>query len=189
MRADLVRTSKFLSLVLRHKPQVIGLELDEAGWVSVTELLEKAAAAGRPMTRAHLQAVVRENDKRRFEMDSVGARIRAVQGHSIPVALGYEPANPPPRLYHGTATRFLDSIRREGLTSQGRNFVHLSGDETTAWQVGRRHGRPVLLVVRAEEMVREGRRFFQAANGVWLTAHVPPAYIDFPKQFFNTENG
>ncbi len=181
MRTVLIRTSKFLSLVLRHRPEVIGLALDEGGWASVEDFLELAKAAGHPLTMAHLREVVEKNDKRRFMFDATGARIRAVQGHSIPVSLGYESGTPPALLYHGTAARNLASIRAEGLTPQGRNYVHLSGDEKTAWQVGRRHGRPVLLVVRAGEMVQEGLRFYQAANGVWLTAHVPVAYIDFPE--------
>ena len=181
MRTDLVNTSKYLSLVLRHKPEAIGLELDQAGWAFVEDLLEKSGAAGRPLTLDQLEAVVRENDKQRFRFDPTGARIRAVQGHSISVAQGYKPLEPPERLYHGTAARYLVSIRREGLTAQGRNHVHLSGDEATARQVGRRHGRPVVLVVRSGEMARDGRRFFQAANGVWLTTHVPPGFIDFPE--------
>jgi len=129
--------SKFLSLVLRHEPQRIGLTLDDAGWVSVNDLLRACATHGKPISLADLQRVVATNDKKRFAFDPTATQIRANQGHSVAVELGYEGSTPPDRLFHGTATRFLDSIRVQGLTKQARHHVHLSADAATATSVGR----------------------------------------------------
>jgi len=174
-----VRLSKFMSLVLRHNPGKIGLRLDAQGWADVAQLIEKANAAGVPLTHAALLDVVAHNDKQRFKLSEDGRRIRASQGHSIPVDLGLPPAEPPERLYHGTAGRFLDSIRREGLRPGQRQHVHLSPDAETAQRVGRRHGAPVVLAVRAGEMHRAGHVFYISDNGVWLTERVPAGFIDF----------
>ncbi len=173
-------TSRFLSYVLRHNPDAIGLSLDRQGWAEVDELLERAQAAGVPLDRATLLRVVAENDKQRFALSPDGRRIRARQGHSIPVDLGLTPVQPPEFLYHGTARRNLPSIRRQGLLRGKRHHVHLSPDEATALQVGRRYGEPVVLRIRAGEMHRDGHRFYLTENRVWLTEHVPPGYIDFP---------
>lgn len=172
--------SRFLSYVLRHNPDAIGLTLDRQGWAKVDELLERARAAGVPLDRATLRRVVAENDKQRFALSPDGERIRARQGHSIPVDLGLPPVQPPEFLYHGTARPNLPSIRRQGLLRGKRHHVHLSPDEATALQVGRRHGEPVVLRIRAGEMHRDGYRFYLTENRVWLTEHVPPRYIDFP---------
>ena len=172
--------SRFLSYVLRHNPDAIGLTLDRQGWAKVDELLERARAAGVPLDRATLRRVVAENDKQRFALSPDGERIRARQGHSIPVDLGLPPAQPPEFLYHGTARPNLPSIRRQGLLRGKRHHVHLSPDEATALQVGRRHGEPVVLRIRAGKMHRDGYRFYLTENRVWLTEHVPPRYIDFP---------
>lgn len=177
-----VRLSKFLSLVLRHRPERIGLRLDEAGWADVEVLLRQANRAGVPLSRETLRRVVAENDKQRFAFSSDGRKIRANQGHSIPVDLQLAPTSPPAVLYHGTARRFLDAIRRDGLMPRRRTHVHLSGDAETALAVGRRHGSPVVLTIKAQEMERDGYVFFRAANGVWLTKAVPPAYIGFPEE-------
>jgi putative RNA 2'-phosphotransferase len=179
MDKRLVKTSKFLSLVLRHRPELIGITLDRAGWVGVEELLEAAARHGVRLTREELLRVVRENDKRRFALGDDGRTIRASQGHSVGVELGYEPAEPPPALYHGTTARNLPSIRERGLTRGARHHVHLSADAETARSVGARRGRPVVLGVRAAEMRGAGHEFFRADNGVWLTEGVPPRYIEF----------
>jgi putative RNA 2'-phosphotransferase len=173
----LVRTSKFLSLTLRHQPERIGLTLQPGGWVPVQALLDGCAKAGRPITRADLEAVVASNDKQRFAFDETGERIRANQGHSVPVDLEYEPSAPPAKLFHGTADRTLPGIERDGLQRMSRHHVHLSPDVETAVKVGTRHGRPVVLVVDAEAMARDGFTFFRSTNGVWLTEHVPPAYL------------
>ncbi|MFO1078475.1 MAG: RNA 2'-phosphotransferase [Planctomycetota bacterium] len=177
MPGDPVSLSKFLSYVLRHRPGSIGVTLDEHGWVAVDELLARAAAVGRILDRATLGAIVAADDKQRFTLSEDGNRIRAAQGHSIDVELGLEPVVPPETLYHGTATRFLDAIRAEGLRPGGRRHVHLSADEATAVAVGKRHGKPVVLRVAAGEMHRQGHVFHRADNGVWLTRVVPPVFL------------
>ncbi|MEX8193458.1 RNA 2'-phosphotransferase [Comamonas guangdongensis] len=169
--------SKFLSLVLRHSPQTIGLKLDGAGWVQTQELLVCLARAGRSMSLEELQAVVADNNKQRFAFSEDGTRIRANQGHSIPVELELTSRRPPAELYHGTATRFLDAIFREGLKRQSRHHVHLSASTETAGAVGRRHGKLALLRVDAARMAVDGHVFYCSDNGVWLTDAVPVAYL------------
>ena len=178
MDRALVKYSKLLSLVLRHDPAAMGLELDGAGWVAVDDLLAAVQQRRPAFTRDVLERVVEENDKRRFAFSADGQRIRASQGHSVPVDLVLTPLVPPAQLFHGTASRFLESIRRQGLLAGSRHHVHLSADEGTARTVGGRHGRPVVLVVAAGRMQAEGHEFFQSANGVWLVASVPPSYFD-----------
>lgn len=177
MSDHFTKISRFLSYVLRHRPDEVGLTLDEGGWVGVDELLAACAARGRRISRADLEYVVANNDKRRFAFDDDRARIRASQGHSVEVDLGYEPADPPALLYHGTAERFLVSIMRGGLVRGSRHHVHLSPDPATAREVGTRHGRPLVLEVRSGDMARAGVTFYLAANGVWLTDRVPPEYL------------
>ena len=174
------RTSKFLSLVLRHQPERIGLALDTSGWAGVDELLAACRHHGVPLDRAELEDVVTTSEKKRFAFSDDGQRIRASQGHSIDVSLGYSPVPPPDRLFHGTATRFLESIRREGLHKRGRHHVHLSPDAETARNVGQRHGKPTILPVLAGLMHQRGHAFFVSENGVWLTEHVPAEFIVFP---------
>lgn len=180
MDPRLVRLSKFLSLVLRHDPGAIGITLDPNGWVAVDDLLSAAARSGNAITREQLDEVVATNDKKRFAFSPDGTRIRASQGHSVEVELGLDPVEPPERLFHGTATRSVESIRAEGLVRQSRQHVHLSPDEETAIRVGQRHGKPVVLVVRAGQMHRDGHAFYRSDNGVWLTDSVPPEYLDIP---------
>lgn len=180
MDQSLVHVSKFLSLVLRHQPEKIGITLDDAGWVGVDELLDAALRSGVKIDRPLLERVVAENDKKRFALSPDGERIRASQGHSVDVDLGLRPVEPPEELFHGTASRFVDSIRGEGLRTGSRTHVHLSADEATARKVGERHGSPVILRVAAGRMHREGHQFFVSENGVWLTASVPAEFIAFP---------
>ncbi|HUQ80346.1 MAG TPA: RNA 2'-phosphotransferase [Gemmatimonadaceae bacterium] len=180
MDRALVRVSKFLSLVLRHDPSRVGLELDAGGWVDVEDLLRATARAGLALDRATLQRVIAENDKQRFALSPDGVRIRASQGHSVPVDLGLRELAPPAELFHGTADRFLAGIRREGLRAGSRNHVHLSADEATARQVGQRHGRPVVLRVDAAAMHAAGHRFWRSDNGVWLAERVPVEFLSFP---------
>ncbi len=170
-------TSKFMSFVLRHQPDAIGLTLDSAGWVRIDELLARMAAAGKRVSRELLQEVVDTNDKQRFAISDDGLRIRANQGHSIDVELGLEPAEPPDVLYHGTATRFRAAIFREGLQRQQRHHVHLSESIETARAVGSRYGVPVLLQVDARRMRNDGHVFYKSDNNVWLTEQVPVAYL------------
>jgi putative RNA 2'-phosphotransferase len=169
--------SRLLSYVLRHKPESIGLALDAQGWVAVDALLEALERAGYACDRERLRGIVETNDKQRFTFDAAGLNIRASQGHSVDVDLGYAPAEPPALLYHGTVAKFLDAIRREGLVPGSRRHVHLSIDRTTAHAVGARRGNPVILAVDAAAMRREGYVFFRADNGVWLTDAVPPRYL------------
>ena len=179
MDQTLVRYSKFLSKILRHKPHTIGLRLDANGWVDVDELLAAAQRAHAPLTRELLERVVAENDKQRFAFNADRTKIRANQGHSIRVDLQLPPQTPPDILYHGTAQKFLAAIRTEGLKPRGRNHVHLSSDAMTARKVGARHGEPLVLRVRAGEMHACGFVFFLSVNQVWLTERVPVEWIDF----------
>ena len=172
-----VRISKFLALVLRHDPGRIGLDLDPEGWVHIDELLAAAGGAGMSISRAELEAVVRNNPKQRFTLDRAGNRIRANQGHSLEVDLGLTPIEPPRQLYHGTSRAALATILAEGLRPMGRRQVHLSADPETAVAVGRRHGRPAVLVVDSRRMHADGYRFYRSVNGVWLADHVPAAYL------------
>jgi putative RNA 2'-phosphotransferase len=174
---DVVRVSKRLSFVLRHRPDSIGLSLDPAGWVDVDELLAALARSGLRLTRAELETVVAGNDKQRFAFDESGTRIRASQGHSVPVVLGYRTATPPDVLFHGTVQRFLPAILAEGLRPGNRHAVHLSPDVETATTVGGRRGRPVVLRVDAAAMAADGCLFAVSANGVWLTDAVPARYL------------
>ena len=177
----ITKISKFLSLVLRHDPQKIGIKLDEAGWVGVGDLLNALAKSGFPVAETELRQVVETNDKKRFGFSDDGEQIRANQGHSVSVELGYEPVVPPEILYHGTVDRFLNSIRSVGLIKGERHHVHMSLDAHTAMKVGERRGLPVILRVRSAQMHLDGIAFFETANGVWLTDHVDPRYIEFPK--------
>ncbi len=170
--------SKFLSLVLRHRPEAIGIALDEGGWVNVDDLLQRCAAHKRRISRAQLGEIVARCPKQRFALDEDGARIRASQGHSVDVDLGYSPAEPPDVLFHGAPSQALPSIREHGLVRMTRHHVHLSPDETTAAQVGGRRGKAVILRVDAARMCRDGHEFYCSANGVWLTEEVPPDYIE-----------
>jgi len=181
MSNDLMKLSKFLSLVLRHDPARIGLSLDTNGWAGVEDLIARANDHGKALTLPILERIVAENDKKRFAFSDDGTRIRASQGHSIDIELDLPPARPPEWLYHGTATRSIASIRATGLHSGDRQHVHLSLDEATATRVGQRHGKPVVLTIRSGEMWREGHLFFLSANGVWLTSRVPAEFIEFPE--------
>jgi putative RNA 2'-phosphotransferase len=174
-----IKTSKFLSLVLRHKPELIGITLDSAGWVPVSELLRACQAHGKSLTLAELHEVVASNDKQRFSLSEDEQMIRANQGHSISIELGYKPALPPDILYHGTVEKFLPSIKVGGLKKGDRHHVHLSTDFETARRVGHRRGKPIILKVEAGRMHRNGHEFFRSENGVWLTEHVPTEYLIF----------
>ncbi|MFK8113601.1 MAG: RNA 2'-phosphotransferase [Rubripirellula sp.] len=170
-------TSKFLSLVLRHQPTLIGIELDESGWIEVSVLLEAIARHGKTLTLEQLEFVVADNDKQRFAFSEDRQRIRANQGHSVEVTLGYEPAVPPEILYHGAPEKFVSSIRKDGLKKMKRHDVHLHEDSEVAEQVGRRRGSPVILTIRSGDMHRDGYEFTVSPNHVWLTDHVPSDYL------------
>jgi putative RNA 2'-phosphotransferase len=174
-------TSKFLSYVLRHEPQSIGLVLDCEGWADITALIAGARQSGRELDEALIRAVVESSDKKRFSISEDGLRIRAAQGHSTEsVAITYTEKLPPEFLYHGTATRFLESILKEGLKPGERQHVHLSENVQTATAVGQRYGKPVVLKIEALRMHQQGFKFFQAENGVWLTNAVSHLFINLP---------
>jgi len=165
--------------VLRHKPEAIGIELDENGWVLVDRLIEASRAAGQDITQESLREVVETNDKKRFAFNETGDRIRASQGHSVKsVDLGLERIEPPEVLYHGTVEKFIAAIQEAGLVKMNRQHVHLSPTIETASAVGARRGKPVILEVQARKMHDDGFRFYLSANGVWLTDAVPWRYID-----------
>lgn len=170
--------SKFLSFVLRHQPDAIGITLDLEGWADIEVLIAAAAKDGKQLDRDLIQAVVATNDKKRFAISEDGLRIRAVQGHSTEsVDINYVEQVPPEFLYHGTATRFMESIRKEGLLPGSRQYVHLSPDEQTALAVGQRHGKPVVLKIEALRMHQQGFNFYQSENSVWLARAVPVSHI------------
>lgn len=169
--------SKFLSLILRHKPEAINLDLNENGWANVSELLEKSANAGKDFSLEELKKVVATNDKKRFSFDETATKIRASQGHSIAVDIGFEEKIPPPILYHGTAEKNLDSILKTGLEKRARHHVHLSGDMLTARNVGARYGKPVILQIDAARMSEQGIKFYISANEVWLVDEVAPEFM------------
>ncbi|HPY39338.1 MAG TPA: RNA 2'-phosphotransferase [Thiolinea sp.] len=169
---------KFLSLILRHQPETIGLTLDESGWAAVDDLLAKLAAHKKPLSRAELEELVSTNDKQRYSFNADQTKIRANQGHSLQtIDLGLEPLEPPAVLYHGTASRFVEAILQTGLRAQSRQHVHLSKDTATATKVGARHGKPIILVVDAQTMQKDGFPFYCSENNVWLTEKVPAKYL------------
>ncbi len=176
---DDVVASKYLSWVLRHDPQALGLTPTAGGWVFIDRLLEAAAADGKVFTRARICELVAASDKQRFALSPDGMMIRAQQGHSIPVQLEYDASTPPDLLFHGTIAAVLPSVRAQGLLPGQRHHVHLSPSRATATRVGQRRGHPVVLVIRALQMAEAGSIFFETPNGVWLSEHVPPRYIDF----------
>lgn len=171
------KVSRKLSLVLRHDPSAIDIQLDENGWTDVSILLNKLSDRGLTTSMDLLEKVVRENDKQRFSFNEDKTKIRANQGHSIQVDLGMEQQVPPETLYHGTASRFIDSIQSSGLEKRNRQHVHLSEERETATKVGQRHGRPVILLVAAKTMHEAGHQFYLSQNGVWLTDSVPTDFI------------
>lgn len=173
---DLIKASRFLSLVLRHKPEAAGIRLDEHGWADVEELL-RGMAPRYPLTMDQLEEIVRTDDKQRYSFSEDKARIRANQGHSIPVDVELEQAHAPEFLWHGTGEKYTASIEARGLLPKSRLYVHLSSDEDTAVAVGSRHGRPVVYLVESGRMERDGYRFYLSRNGVWLTKAVPAIYL------------
>ena len=176
-KKQMVRTSKFLSLVLRHQPDAAGITVDAHGWAEVGALLRGMTDAGVPCDLQALREIVRTDEKQRYTFNEDGTKIRASQGHSFPVDLGLTQTDPPQVLWHGTATRFLADIMQEGLKPMSRQYVHLSPDAETAYRVGIRHGKPVILQVDALRMVQDGMKIYRAENGVWLTDAVPPQYL------------
>lgn len=169
--------SKLLSFVLRHDPAAAGITLAPGGWVDVETLLEGLSSMGHPMTRTALEHIVDTDEKKRFTFSDDRTRIRAAQGHSVTVEMEYIAAAPPEFLYHGTASKYQSTIEDEGLKPMSRQFVHLSMDTETARNVGKRHGKPIIFEVATGDMHAAGHEFYQADNGVWLAASVPPEFL------------
>ena len=178
MEVDRIKISKFLSLVLRHRPETIGLKLNSNGWANVEQLLMCMEQSGRPVSRSMLEEVVSSNNKQRFSFNEGGSMIRANQGHSIKgIDLGLEPLEPPQLLYHGTVPKNLEGIRRSGIRKKSRQHVHLSSTLDVAINVGKRRGRPIVLVIDSETMYNHGHSFYMSHNGVWLTDVVEWKYV------------
>ncbi len=169
--------SKYISLILRHKPEIIGITLDEHGWANVDELIAGIAKT-HEISMDILEEIVRTDNKQRYSFNEDKTLIRANQGHSIPVDVELEEKEPPELLWHGTGKKYVDSIDKQGLISKSRLYVHLSKDEETAISVGKRHGVPVLYQVKARQMYNDGYKFYFSINGVWLTAEVPTKYLE-----------
>lgn len=170
--------SKLLSLVLRHQPDVLNIELDQNGWTNVDTLISKVKTRAADFDFERLEAIVSTNDKQRFAFNEDLTKIRANQGHSVQVDVELKPQSPPEFLYHGTVDKFLDGIRAEGLKKGSRLHVHLSKDLETATKVGSRRGKPVILTVRSGEMAADGHTFYLSENGVWLCDAVPVQFIE-----------
>mmetsp|Transcript_13023 Transcript_13023/g.28740 ORF Transcript_13023/g.28740 Transcript_13023/m.28740 type:complete len:184 (-) Transcript_13023:307-858(-) len=181
-KRQIKRISKLMSLILRHNPETIGVKLDENGWLSIQELIHGINRKGNGITidLDLLEHIVETSDKQRFVFDKEHKHIRANQGHSVSIDLELEPMIPPEELFHGTVDRFLDDIRSGGLNKMSRQYVHLSQDLETAAKVGQRRGKPVILKIRSGDMCPEAYTFYKSNNGIWLTNHVPAAYIKFP---------
>ena len=173
----ITETSKYISLILRHKPEVIGITLDEHGWANVEDLIEGIQKT-HPINREILEEIVRTDSKQRYSFNEDGTLIRANQGHSIPVDVELPVAVPPEILWHGTGEKYVSSIDKQGLLPKSRLYVHLSGDKETAVTVGKRHGKPVIYKILSGKMVSAGYTFYRSVNGVWLTKTVPVEYLE-----------
>lgn len=171
------KTSKFLSYVLRHHPELINLSLNENGWADVNELITKSTNDSQGFTFEELDEIVQTNDKKRFIFNQDKTKIRANQGHSVDIDLALKPQQPPEFLYHGTAQAHIDSILEKGIEKRSRQHVHLSSDKETAAKVGMRHGKPVILTIRTGKMAEDGILFYLSENNVWLTDFVDAKYI------------
>ena len=173
---DLKNISKYMSFILRHKPETIGISLDEHGWARVDELIA-GIAKDKEFNMDILEEIVRTDEKQRYSFNDDRTLIRANQGHSVHVDVEPEEKEPPYILWHGTGEKYVESIDEKGLISKSRLYVHLSKDEETAIKVGMRHGKPVLYQIMAKQMYKDGYKFFISANGVWLTNEVPVRYL------------
>ncbi len=172
------KLSIFISLILRHKPETIGIKLDDYGYANVNELIEKINNTGRNINIEILEQIVKEDNKQRYSFNDDRSKIRANQGHSININVELKELEPPKYLYHGTATRFLENIKNEGIIKQSRLYVHLSRDIDTAVKVGKRHGTPVILKINTGKMYENGYKFYLSENNVWLCEHIPFEYVE-----------
>lgn len=172
-----IKIGKYICLILRHKPEIIGIELDKNGWANVDELINGLKKKYPDFNREKLEYIVNTDNKQRYSLSNDKSKIRARQGHSIDVDVELRELTPPEFLYHGTAERFLGSIMKEGLVPKSRLYVHLSKDVETAEKVGKRHGKPAVLKIETGKMAEDGFKFYLSENGVWLTKAVPPKYF------------
>lgn len=175
---DLNNISKYMSLILRHKPEVIGIELDEHGWAKVDDLINGIEKGNHGFNFELLEEIVKTDNKNRYSFNEDKTLIRANQGHSIPVDVELKEKRPPEFLYHGTGEKYVESIDKIGLIPKSRLYVHLSKDTVTAEQVGKRHRKEVVYQVNADQMYKDGYKFFLSVNNVWLTKEVPVKYLD-----------
>ena len=172
-------TSRFISLILRHKPEVIGITLDEHGWADVQDLIDGISRkGGHYLDMETLEEIVRTDEKQRYVFNEDHSLIRASQGHSVAVDVGLEELTPPDVLWHGTGEKYISSIDVQGLLPKGRLYVHLSSDVETAKKVGSRHGKPIIYRIDCKKMVEDGYSFYFSANHVWLTKEVPVKYLE-----------
>ena len=180
MSKSLTELSKFISLILRHKPSAVNIELDEHGWANVDELITgiNKVNTSNNIDMEKLEEIVRTDNKQRYSFNEDKTLIRANQGHSIPVDVELEEVVPPEYLWHGTAIKYMESIDQEGLVPKSRLYVHLSGDEETATNVGKRHGKLLMYKVLSKRMVEDGYKFYRSVNGVWLTKEIPVKYLE-----------
>ena len=178
MNNDFTKISKYLSLILRHKPEAAGITLDEHGWADVYDLITGVKKKYPRFCYRLLEQIVEFDEKKRYSFDEYCLKIRANQGHSIPVDVELEEKEPPAFLYHGTGEKYVDSILETGLISKSRLYVHLSVDEETADSVGKRHGKPVIFIINTKRMYEDGYKFYISENGVWLTKEVPVKYLN-----------
>ena len=176
---DTKSISKYMSLILRHKPETIGIALDEHGWAKVSELIEGVSKT-HPFDKEMLEQIVATDSKQRYSFNEDKTLIRANQGHSIPVDVELKKAQPPEFLWHGTGEKYLASIEKTGLIPKSRLYVHLSTDEKTAIEVGKRHGKPFVYKVLSGKMFLDGYEFYLSQNGIWLTKQVPVEYLQHP---------
>ena len=179
MKKNLNKLGRFLSFILRHSPQTINIKLDKNGWTDVNELIKGINENGKKINFEMLNEIVETNDKKRYEFNENFTKIRACQGHSLDVDLELKSVMPPKFLYHGTAERFLPKIKSEGIKKISRQYVHLSETYETAYNVGKRHGKPFIIKVLAEKMYKDGIKFFISKNGVWLTDDIEVKYLEF----------
>lgn len=176
-----VDLGRFISLILRHQPEAIGISLDENGWANTDELIAGINEKGESITKEDLDRIVRENNKKRYIFNEDKTKIRANQGHSIEVDIGLEPVIPPAFLYHGTGEKSVSNIMAVGIEKRSRQYVHLSSDLDTAVRVGARHGSPVVFTVKAGEMYEKGWIFYRSENGVWLCEYIPKEFVEMIK--------
>lgn len=178
---NLTNISRYISLILRHKPETIHITLDEHGWADVKQLIEGINQTY-PFNMEQLEEIVKTDQKQRYSFNKDKTKIRANQGHSVPVDVELEKVIPPDYLWHGTGQKYVSSIEKQGLLSKSRLYVHLSGDKQTALTVGKRHGKPVIYQIDSKKMAEDGYIFYRSVNGVWLTKQVPIGYLERIKE-------